>query len=71
MSAGLTFDEFEKMFHDYLKDHEKVPDALADTLCNLFDGPVAKEELRKILTGIIFCTTIRRYPIFSTRYSVC
>ena len=41
------------MFRDYLKEHEKVPDALTETLSNLFDGPVEKGELRKMLTGTI------------------
>lgn len=49
-SAGLTFEEFEMIFHDYLVDHIKVPDALTQTLTDLFDGRIQKSELRKILT---------------------
>ncbi|XP_053382814.1 troponin C-like [Mercenaria mercenaria] len=49
-SSGLTFEEFESIFHDYLVDHAKVPGALEKTLTDLFDGQINKSELRKILT---------------------
>ncbi|KAH3709932.1 hypothetical protein DPMN_069398 [Dreissena polymorpha] len=49
-TAGLTFEEFEHIFRDYLMDFPKVPDALKKTLTDLFDGPITKAELRKILT---------------------
>ncbi|WAR16235.1 CATR-like protein [Mya arenaria] len=49
-SAGMAFDEFERVFHDYLINYKKVPDTLNQTLADLFDGPISKPELRKILT---------------------
>ncbi|XP_060573066.1 centrin-1-like [Ruditapes philippinarum] len=49
-SSGLTFEEFENVFHDYLVEHPKVPGALEKTLTDLFDGQINKSELRKILT---------------------
>ncbi|KAL4217580.1 centrin [Mactra antiquata] len=49
-AAGLTFEEFETIFHEYLLEYHKVPDTLGQTLSDLFDGPVPKTELRKILT---------------------
>lgn len=48
--SGLTFDEFENIFHNYLLEQNKVPDALSKTLSDLFDGSISKTELRKILT---------------------
>lgn len=40
--SGLTFEEFQTVFLDYLKEHYKVPDRLSKTLSDLFDGPVSK-----------------------------
>jgi hypothetical protein len=41
-SSGLTFEEFENVFHDYLVEHPKVPGALEKTLTDLFDGQINK-----------------------------
>ena len=41
-SSGLSFEEFESVFHDYLIEHPKVPGSLEKTLTDLFDGQINK-----------------------------